>query len=219
MPPNTTAPLFTLRPARLSANIFASRSIGSLGRRQSPTPASGCPHPSWAVAEPAVHCKPSWTQGSTRTGRSARLTGRGEQTPSGALNRQGADSRRDEQQIRSLSVAAHGPDFVTVTGQILMAVHSCLPGDPDMIVERAFDVYVYSAATHLAVVSVLTSAAAGCTRAQVHVADGSMADAVDAHCRTSPYLIKGRRCAAPGPASAPPLGLGRPARRTPGHHV
>jgi hypothetical protein len=24
------------------------------------------------------------------------------------------------------------PYFVTVTGQILMAVHSCLPGDPDM---------------------------------------------------------------------------------------
>ena len=30
-------------------------------------------------------------------------------------------------------------------------------------------------------------------------------------------LIKRRRCAAPGPASAPPLGLRRPARCTPGH--
>ena len=33
----------------------------------------------------------------------------------------------------------------------------------------------------------------------------------------TPGMIKRRRCAAPGPASAPPLGLGRPARRTPGH--
>jgi hypothetical protein len=29
--------------------------------------------------------------------------------------------------------------------------------------------------------------------------------------------VKRRRIAAPGPASAPPLSLGRPARRTPGH--
>src|ERR1017187_8172063 len=88
MPPNTTAPLFTLSPARLSANIFASRSIGPPSeRRQFPTPANGCPHPSWAVAEPTVHRKPSWTQGSARTGPSARLTDRGEQTPIGALNR------------------------------------------------------------------------------------------------------------------------------------
>src|ERR1017187_3369004 len=95
MPPNTTAPLFRLSPALLSTNSFASRSIGPPSeRRQSPTPANGCPHPSWAVAEPTVHRKPSWTQGSARTGRSARLTDRGEQTPIGALNRQGGCKRR-----------------------------------------------------------------------------------------------------------------------------
>ena len=37
------------------------------------------------------------------------------------------------------------------------------------------------------------------------------------HRRREEIAIKRRRCAAPGRASAPPLSLGRPARRTPGH--
>lgn len=37
-----------------------------------------------------------------------------------------------------------------------------------------------------------------------------------ANCRIKPYLIKRRRCAAPGPASAPGSAFRRPARRTPG---
>ena len=37
------------------------------------------------------------------------------------------------------------------------------------------------------------------------------------HCRVKPVQIKRRRCAAPGPVSALPLSLPRPARRTPGH--
>ena len=36
-------------------------------------------------------------------------------------------------------------------------------------------------------------------------------------CRIMPYWIKRGAYGAAGPASAPPLGLGRPARRTPGH--
>ena len=36
------------------------------------------------------------------------------------------------------------------------------------------------------------------------------------HCRIKPYWIKSGACGAAGPASAPPLSLGRPARRTPG---
>jgi hypothetical protein len=45
-----------------------------------------------------------------------------------------------------------------------------------------------------------------------------LVEAVAADCRNNvPLDIKRRRCAARGPASAPPLSLGRPARRTPGH--
>jgi hypothetical protein len=51
---------------------------------------------------------------------------------------QNVNNRRSEQ-TRSATTAnpitvcdGYGLDFVNVTGQILMAVHSCLPGDPDM---------------------------------------------------------------------------------------